>query len=61
MRFKATEDKIKDLPQEIKQRHRDFVKKYEENLNTLKTNLNAMDKAKTREYHPKWCNYLWNL
>ncbi len=47
--FKETEDKIKSLPEEIKQRHRDFVKKYEENLNILKTNLDDIEKAKTKE------------
>ncbi len=47
--FKDTEEKIKSLPEEIKQRHRDFVKKYEENLNILKTNLDDIEKAKTKE------------
>jgi hypothetical protein len=47
--FKETEDKIKDLPEEIKQRHRDFVRKYEENLNTLRTNLDDIEKAKTKD------------
>ena len=46
--FRATEDNIKNLPDVIKQRHKDFVKKYEENLNTLKTNLNEIEKAKTK-------------
>ncbi|MHB8882209.1 MAG: transglutaminase-like domain-containing protein [Thermodesulfovibrionales bacterium] len=45
--FKDTEDRIKNLPEVIKQRHRDFVKKYDDNLQTLKTNLNDIDKAKT--------------
>lgn len=47
--FKETEDKIKDLPEVIRQRHRDFVKKYEENLNELRANLEDIDKAKTKE------------
>ena len=45
--FKETEDKINGLPEVIKQRHRDFVKKYEDNLTTLKTKLDDIDKAKT--------------
>jgi hypothetical protein len=47
--FKETEEKIKDLPEVIQQRHRDFVKRYDENLNTLRTNLDDIDKAKTKE------------
>jgi hypothetical protein len=47
--FAETEEKIKDLPEVIKQRHRDFVRKYEENLNTLRTNLDDIEKAKTKE------------
>ncbi len=46
--FKETEEKIKDLPEVIKQRHRDFVKKYEENLNTLKVNLDDIERARTK-------------
>lgn len=46
--FRETEDKIKDLPEVIKQRHRDFVRKYEENLNILRTNLDDIEKAKTK-------------
>ncbi|MBI5675887.1 MAG: transglutaminase domain-containing protein [Nitrospirae bacterium] len=45
--FKETEDKVKDLPDEILQRHKDFVKHYDDNLNELNTDLNAIDKAKT--------------
>lgn len=44
--FKETEDKIKGLPEAVKQRHRDFVKKYEDNLNTLKGHLDNIEKAK---------------
>jgi hypothetical protein len=44
--FKDTEDKIKGLPEIIKKRHRDFVKKYDDNLQTLRTNLDDIDKAK---------------
>ena len=44
--FTETEGKIKDLPEVIKQRHRDFVKKYAENLNELRAKLDAIDKAK---------------
>jgi chromosome segregation ATPase len=47
--FKETEEKIKDLPKEIQQRHRDFVKSYDENMNELKANLDAIDKAKTKQ------------
>ncbi len=47
--FRETEEKIKDLPEEIKQRHRDFVKHYENNLKELNANLDAIDKAKTKE------------
>jgi hypothetical protein len=46
--FKDTEGRIKDLPEVIKQRHRDFVKKYDENLNELRSNLEAIDKAKDK-------------
>jgi hypothetical protein len=51
--FKETEEKIKDLPEEIKQRHRDFVRHYEDNLNELKTNLDAIDKAETKDTEVK--------
>ena len=47
--FSETEDRIKNLPEVIKQRHRDFVKKYEENLNTLNANLDDIEKAKTKQ------------
>ncbi len=46
--FKETQEKINELPEEIKQRHRDFVKKYEGNLNELKRNLKAIEKAKDK-------------
>ena len=46
--FAETEYKIKDLPEVIKQRHKDFVKHYEDNLNELKNNLDAIDKSKTK-------------
>jgi hypothetical protein len=46
--FKETEDKIKNLPDVIKKRHRDFIKHYETNLNELKINIDAIDKAKTK-------------
>jgi hypothetical protein len=45
--FSTTEEKIKDLPEIIQQRHRDFVKQYQDNLKELKKNLDAIDKAKT--------------
>ncbi|MEW6416809.1 MAG: hypothetical protein AB1480_01655 [Nitrospirota bacterium] len=51
--FDQTEKKLKDegLPNEILQRHYDFVKKYEDNLNELKNNLEAIEKhsAKSKE------------
>jgi transglutaminase-like putative cysteine protease len=46
--FSETEGKIKDLPEEIKKRHRDFVKHYDNNLRTLKANLEEIDKAKDK-------------
>jgi hypothetical protein len=48
--FAATEKKLKDagLPQEILQRHYNFVKHYEDNLKELRTNLDAADKTKTK-------------
>jgi transglutaminase-like putative cysteine protease len=48
--FSDTEKKLKDegLPNEILQRHYDFVKKYEDNLNELKSNLDNIEKAKTK-------------
>lgn len=46
--FKETEEKIKGLPEAIKQRHKKFVEKYQENLATLKTNLDDIEKAKTK-------------
>ena len=45
--FSDTEAKIKDLPAEIQQRHRDFVQKYEDNLKTLREDLDEIDKATT--------------
>ncbi len=42
--FSETETRIKDLPDIIKQRHREFVSKYEENLKELKNNLEAIKK-----------------
>jgi len=47
--FAETEKKLKDtnLPDEILQRHYKFTKHYEDNLNELKTNLDAIDKAGT--------------
>lgn len=47
--FAGTEDKIKDLPEVIKQRHRDFVKKYEDNLKEFKADLDDIDNAKTTQ------------
>ncbi|MBI5075877.1 MAG: hypothetical protein HZB62_12025 [Nitrospirae bacterium] len=46
--FTETEGKIKDLPDVIKKRHRDFVKHYDDNLRELKTNLDEIDKAKDK-------------
>jgi transglutaminase-like putative cysteine protease len=48
--FSDTEKKLKDegLPNEILERHYDFVKKYDDNLNELNSNLDAIDKAKTK-------------
>jgi len=47
--FADTENKLKNagLPQEILQRHYNFVKHYEDNLKELRTNLNAANQAKT--------------
>ena len=45
--FKDTEEKIKHLPGEIWKRHQDFVKKYDDNLTTLKTDLDDIENAKT--------------
>src|SRR4030043_819503 len=44
--FADTEKKLKDegLPNEILERHYNFVKKYEDNLNELKNNLDAIEK-----------------
>ncbi|MBM4136391.1 MAG: hypothetical protein FJ241_06100 [Nitrospira sp.] len=51
--FAETEKKLKDkgLPKGILERHYNFVKKYEDNLNELKTNLDAINKhsAKSKE------------
>ncbi len=48
--FTATENKLKNegLPPEILERHYKFVKHYEDNLNELKTNLEDIDKSKTK-------------
>ena len=47
--FTDTENKLKNagLPQEILQRHYNFVKHYEDNLKELRTNLDAADQSKT--------------
>lgn len=47
--FAETEKKLKDanLPDEILQRHYKFMKHYDNNLNELKANLDAIDKAQT--------------
>lgn len=47
--FTATEKRLKDagLPGEILQRHYKFVKHYDDNLKELRTNLDAIDQAKT--------------
>jgi cell wall-associated NlpC family hydrolase len=45
--FKETEGKINGLPDEIKKRHREFVKKYEENKAALKSRLDGIEQAKT--------------
>ncbi|HDQ03212.1 MAG TPA: hypothetical protein ENN23_01355, partial [Deltaproteobacteria bacterium] len=49
--FAATEKRLRQagLPQEILQRHYNFVKHYEDNLKELRTNLDAADKTKTKE------------
>jgi transglutaminase-like putative cysteine protease len=47
--FKETEDKIQNLPEEIKKRHSDFVKHYEDNLNELRANLDDIDKETDEE------------
>lgn len=46
--FAETEKKLRDagLPHEILQRHHKFVKHYEDNLNELKANLDAIEKTK---------------
>lgn len=48
--FAATEKTLKEkgLPPEILERHRKFVRHYEDNLAELKTNLDAIEKAKTK-------------
>ncbi|MFH0711435.1 MAG: transglutaminase, partial [Candidatus Aenigmatarchaeota archaeon] len=48
--FAGTEKKLKDegLPGEILNRHYEFVTRYENNLNELKNNLDAIDKAKDK-------------
>jgi len=47
--FGATEKKLRDanLPKEILDRHSKFVKLYEGNLSELKSNIDAIEKAKT--------------
>lgn len=47
--FAATELKLRaaNLPKEILDRHSKFVKNYEDNLSELKTNIDAIEKAKT--------------
>jgi hypothetical protein len=47
--FQDTEERIKSLPETVKQRHREFVAKYEENLSALKANLDKIETAKTKE------------
>lgn len=49
--FEDTEKKLKDkgLPQEILDRHYNFVKHYENNLNELKNNLDKIEKAKDKK------------
>src|SRR4030043_2302601 len=49
--FADTEKKLKDegLPNEILERHYNFVKKYEDNLNELKNNLDEIEKAKGKD------------
>lgn len=53
--FAETEKKLKDanLPEEILQRHYKFVKHYEDNLNELKGNLDAFEKAGTEVWADK--------
>ncbi|MEW6054877.1 MAG: transglutaminase domain-containing protein [Nitrospirota bacterium] len=53
--FAETEKKLKDegLPQEILDRHYNFVKHYNDNLKELKDNLDAIDKAKTENERGK--------
>ncbi len=47
--FSENEQTIKEkgLPPEILDRHRNYVKKYDDNYNELKANLDAINKAKT--------------
>jgi hypothetical protein len=51
--FAETEKKLKDakLPKEILDRHYAFVKNYESNLAQLKTEIDDIDKAKTKADH----------
>ncbi len=44
--FKETETAIEKLPNIIKKRHRDFVKKYKDNFEKLIAGLDVLDKAK---------------
>ncbi len=44
--FKETENRISGLTDTVKQRHRNFTKKYNENLNVLKTHLVSIEMAK---------------
>ncbi len=48
--FQETENKLitEGLPAEILERHYNFVKQYEDNLNELKTNLDDIEKAKNK-------------
>ncbi|MEN8262027.1 MAG: transglutaminase domain-containing protein [Nitrospirota bacterium] len=50
-KFKETEQRLKNagLPQKILKRHYDFVNQYEENLEELKSKLNAIGQARTVE------------
>jgi hypothetical protein len=53
--FPETEKKLRDanLPEEILQRHRKFVKHYEDNLNELKENLDGFQKSGTEAWAEK--------
>jgi len=49
--FAATEKRLRDakLPAEIMERHRKFVKHYDDNLAVLKGNIERVEKAQTKE------------